>query len=124
MKRDLELIRKMVLFIEGDPSGWAPSRIEIDGYTAHQIGYHSYLLVDSGLAVGSDVSTTGSSGPYYLISHLTSAGHDFADNARNQYVWDEVMDDIHKRGLKSAALEIVKKLLNRAIKKRLIADPP
>ena len=37
MKRDMELIRKMILLIEDHPSGWAPD-IEIVGYTAQQIG--------------------------------------------------------------------------------------
>lgn len=121
MKRDMELIRKMVLLMEDHPSGWAPD-MEIEGFTAGQIGYHAYLLVDSGLASGSDVTNSGSSGPEYILTHLTSAGHDFADSARTQYIWDEVMADMREKGVVSAALDVVKKLLDTRIKKQLNAD--
>jgi hypothetical protein len=119
MKRDMELIRKLILLIEDQPTAWAPSDIKIDGYTADQIGYHSYLLINSGLATGHDLTCAHNTGPYYSVSHLTSAGHDFADNARNQYVWDEVMDDIKKQGLTSVTIDLVKRLLDKLIRKRL-----
>lgn len=121
MKRDMNLIRKMILLMEDNPSGWAPD-MGIEGYSAEQIGYHAYLLVDSGLASGSDVTDTKSSGPDYILNHLTSAGHDFADSARTQYIWDEVMADMRKKGVVSAALDVVKKLLDARIKKHLDAD--
>lgn len=122
MKRDMELIRKMVLLVEDNPSGWAPRRIEIEGYTHEQIAYHSYLLVDSGLASGSEVTHLGSSGPEYKLTHLTSAGHDFADSARPQYIWDEVVADIRKKGIASATIEVFKKLLDKQIKRHLDVD--
>ncbi len=121
MKRDMELIRKMVLLMEEHPSGCAPD-MKVDGYSAEQIGYHAYLLVDSGLATGHEVTTLGSSGPEYILNHLTSAGHDFADSARTQYVWDEVMDDMRSKGVMSAAVDVVKKLLDSRIKKHLGSD--
>ena len=82
MKRDMELIRKLILKIEDCPSGWAPSDLSVEGHSADEIGYHLYLIVDSGLAAGSDISDRGSSGPTYLISHLTPAGHDFAERGK------------------------------------------
>ena len=121
MKRDMDLVRKMVLAIEDHPDGSAPE-MKIEGYTDEQIGYHAYLLVDSGLATGSDVTTFGSSGPEYILTALTSAGHDFADSARNQYVWDEVMADMQKRGFISAAIDVVKKMLDARIRKHLNAE--
>ena len=56
MKRDLELIRKMVLAIEDAPSGYAPE-LKFEGYTDEQVGYHAYLLLDAGLAKGEDAYT-------------------------------------------------------------------
>jgi hypothetical protein len=118
MKRDMELIRKMVLKMVDDPRGYAPN-FEIEGYSDDQIGYHAYLLHDSGLAVGLDATSTSNSGPYYMLQHLTSAGHDFAENARNQFVWDEVMAGINERGIRTTSLDILKKLLDKALRKRL-----
>ena len=50
MKRDPDLIRKIILAVEDLPTGLVLDKIKIDGYTREQIGYHSYLIVDSGLA--------------------------------------------------------------------------
>ncbi|WP_374566415.1 DUF2513 domain-containing protein, partial [Nitrosomonas sp.] len=82
MKRDFELIRKLILSIENDSQG----KNEIDGYSEEQIGYHAYLLVDAGLAKGIDVTTAHDVLPQWQALHLTSAGHDFADAARNESI--------------------------------------
>ena len=63
MKRDMELIRKIVLTVEDAPGGFAPREIKIDGYTDDQIRYHAHLMIQAELAKGSDVTHTGSSGP-------------------------------------------------------------
>lgn len=122
MKRDIELIRKMVLFIEDHPSGRAPGRISIPGYTPEEIGYHSYLLVDSGLAHGTSIETGDSPGPIYRILRLTSLGHDFAASARTQYIWDEVVEDMRQKGMVAATIDILKKALDARIRKHLNAD--
>ena len=63
-----------------------------------------------------------SSGPDWMLNHLTSAGHDFADSARAQPIWDEVMADMKQKGVVSATVDILKKMLNKKIRKRLDAD--
>ena len=97
MKRDLELIRKMVLAIEDAPSGWAPQDLKIEGYTDEQIGYHAYLLVDAGLAKGEDASTLGSPSPVGFISRLNWAGHEFADAARDETRWRRAMGFVQEK---------------------------
>ena len=52
-------------------TGWAPRRLEIDGYSRSQIGYHAHLLVDAGLAKGQDVTHMQSEGPEAIISSPT-----------------------------------------------------
>ena len=54
MKRDMDLIRAMLLAVEEHPSGFAP-KIELQGYTQEQINYHAYLLGEAGLANVADV---------------------------------------------------------------------
>jgi hypothetical protein len=122
MKRDMDLIRKLVLLLEERPSAWTPDPIEIEGYTPVEIGYHSYLLVESGLANGTNITTMGNDLPEYSPTYLTPAGHDFADSIRTQYIWDEVKEDIKAKGLGSATLDIVKKLVDKKIKKHLELD--
>ena len=43
MKRDLELIRKIILAIEDVPSACLNQELKLNGFDRHQIGYHSYL---------------------------------------------------------------------------------
>ena len=97
MKRDLGLIRKMVLAIEDAPSGWAPD-LKFEGYSDAQVGYHAYLLIDAGLAKGEDASTMGSEAPEGFISSLTWAGHEFADAARDEARWKKAMGVVQEKG--------------------------
>lgn len=119
LKRDMELIRKIALLIEAEPSSYAPSNIEIEGYTASQIGYHCFLMVDSGLAEGHDMTCLGDDSRVFSLTGLTSAGHDFVESASNQLIWDEVRAEIKQKGFASVSIDMFKKLLDKAIRKRL-----
>ena len=122
MKRDMELIRKMVMLMDDAPTGFVSGGMVFEGFTEEQIGYHAYLIFDAGLAQGSDATDMDSSGPDYSLSHLTSAGHDFADSVRTEYIWNEVWADMQKKGMKTATLDVLKKLLDNKIKKYLDVD--
>jgi Hypothetical protein (DUF2513) len=98
MRRDIELIRKMVFTIEDAPSGWAPHPLEIEGYSRAQIGYHAWLLVNAGLARGQDSATGESDGPEASISNLTWNGHEFAEAARDDGRWAKAMGMVQETG--------------------------
>ena len=80
MKRDPELLRKVVFAVE-DASGMTP----IKGCSPAQIGYQSHLLADAGIARGVDVTNLASEAREALI---TWAGHEFAELARDEKRWD------------------------------------
>jgi hypothetical protein len=96
VKRDLELIRKMVLAIEDAP-GWAPD-LKFEGYTDTQVGYHAYLLLDAGLARGEPIFEMGSEAPGGFINNLSWAGHEFADAARDETRWRKAMGVVQDKG--------------------------
>lgn len=96
MKRDLELLRKIVMAVEGS-KGMTPN-ISIDGYSPAQIGYHAHLLVDAGIARGVDVTNLGSEAREALITDLTWAGHEFAELARDDKRWHRAMSVIACKG--------------------------
>ncbi|WP_439630889.1 DUF2513 domain-containing protein [Gemmata sp.] len=121
MRRDMDLIRKMVLAIEDHPTGFAP-KLVIEGYDSATIGYHAYLLVDAGLAAGAKLTHTQSSGPEYRITHLTSPGHEFAESARNEFIWNQVREEMKKKGVVSATLDVFKRLLDKHLRKQLDVD--
>jgi hypothetical protein len=109
MKRDLNLIRKMVLAIEDNPAGRAPD-LKFAEYAPDQIGYHAYLLVDAGLAKGINATVLGSSGPDFAITSLTWAGHEFAEAARDDTRWKSAMGIVTEKG-GSVTIEILTQLL-------------
>jgi hypothetical protein len=98
MKRDLDLVRKMILAIEDHPDGWAPEKLAFEGYTEAQVGYHAYLLIDAGLAKGDDASTMGSTAPEGFITSLTWKGHEFAAAARDDTLWKKAMGMVAEKG--------------------------
>ena len=97
MKRELELIRKIILSIEDSESAWAPRIMPFDVYTAAQIGYHSWLVVDAGLARGGETTHMGSDGPEAVISSLTWTGHEFAEAARNETRWNTAIAVVREK---------------------------
>ncbi len=118
MKRDLELIRKIILAAEASPNGFTEDDLGIEGYSEEQIGYHSYLVVDSGLAEGVDLATMDSKSPSWRILHLTSAGHDFANASRNEDTWRKATGIVQKQA-GGVSLDIMREVLISVIKNAL-----
>lgn len=114
MRRDMDLIRKLVFYVEDVGPIRSIRDVSIDNYTPEQIGYHCYLIVDAGYAKGVQVGGLGSRLPECLILHLTSAGHDFADNARSDTVWNSVKSKIAGTA-NSVSISTLGRLLERSI---------
>ena len=93
MKRDMDLIRQILLTAEAYPSGFAP-QIEIDGYTQEEINYHAFLLGEAGLAKVNNVTHMGSKSPEAIIVNLTWSGHEFLDAARGKTIWNQANGSI------------------------------
>ncbi|WP_414552499.1 DUF2513 domain-containing protein [Anabaena sp. CCY 0017] len=98
MKRDMDLIRKIILNIEANQHGFANHNFQIEGYTSEQISYHSYLIIQGGLAEGITTTNVQSSSPTAIIRNLTWQGHEFADAARNDSIWHKAMERIKEKG--------------------------
>lgn len=109
MKRDLDLIRKMLLAVEDGPSGYAPHLV-FEGYTAEQVGYHAYLLIDAGLARGADVTSHSSNSPQAIVQSLTWEGHEFIDAARDDTRWQKAKSIVAEKG-GGVTLDLLKALL-------------
>ena len=92
MKRDIDLIRALLLEIESWPPGArVPStRIAIEPYTEEQIRYHADLLHEAGL-IGGVIAVHRSTGERpAIVGRLTWNGHEFVDATRSDAVWAAV----------------------------------
>jgi len=113
MKRDMDLIRAILLTIEESEHDYAP-KIEIPGYTQEQIGYHAILLKEAGLIEATEVSTMGSQSPEAIIERLTWSGHKFMDAARDKTMWNQAKDKIG-----SATIQVWMSVLSALALKKL-----
>jgi hypothetical protein len=121
MKRDLELIRKLLIFFDEKED---PQMVEvppIPEYDEPTIKYHLVLLYEAGyLSCESVRSGTSKDRVIYVVPfELTWNGHEFLEKIRNPFVWSEVISDIKKHGFVSASVDFIKKLADGAIRKKL-----
>jgi len=122
MKRNWDLIRKILLIIEDLPRGYAPPELSFEGYSPAQVGYHAWLLIDAGLADGDKLHIHGAEAPEGIIFNLTWAGHDFAEAMRNDTTWNKAMGTVKEKA-GSITFDILKQLLSSIIKGALGLPP-
>ncbi|MCY3972441.1 MAG: DUF2513 domain-containing protein [Acidobacteria bacterium] len=112
MKRDLQLIKEILLYVEEHAEeGAAPiGRIDLEGeYSQPQIAGHvQLLLIDAGFVDGK-ICRTHTSGSSYLVSRLTWSGSEFLDDARDERVWKRVLREVGY----SASVSLVKVMLEK-----------
>lgn len=91
MKRDMNLIRAILLEIEPYDELISSEDIKIEGYSTKQIGYHIRLLVEAGMLVAYD--TTNKDNPHsFIVQYITFSGHEFLDSIRSPKVWGKIKD--------------------------------
>lgn len=114
MKRDMDLIRKMLFAMEANEHGFV-DKLEIKGYTEEEIGFHAYLLGQAGLANVIDVTSFASKSPEAMVRSLTQAGYDFVEAARDDNTWNKAKGIMSKAG-EFAVKEFFKVLVEVAMK--------
>ncbi len=105
MKRDMELVRKILMSLED------PSSVTLGEFNNATLSYHRLLILQAGLARGFDATTLDGPADAVLDS-LSWAGHDFLDAARNETVWKKTMNKIKETGV-GATIEIAKALTKK-----------
>jgi len=90
MKRDMDLIRQILLTCESHDSGYAPQQLQIEGYTEEQIGFHVHLMGQAGLLKVIDMTTMSSRSPSALAVGITWEGYEFLEACKNENNWQKV----------------------------------
>ena len=117
MKRDMDLVRKILLEVEELPGPRPKLReLEIEGCDEVQVQYHLKLMSDAGLI---DTYEAGDPGKLKLLPQgLTWDGHDFLDAAREESRWRKAMASI-KQKAGAVSFEVVKQVLVSIAKDQL-----
>lgn len=119
MKRDMDLIREILLQVEARPTAQSIDLVELPGRNQEEISYHVKLLADAGYIDAYDLRTLGPGGFKYAPSSLTNEGHDFLDAARNNTVWKRAKEKLSEIG-GSAPLDVVRGILTTTLKEILV----
>ncbi len=113
MKRDMNLIRLLLLETEGEEPG-----PDLSSFTEEQRVYHSALLIEAGLVHG-EIILDGNGQPAGAVAlRLTWAGHEFLDAARNDAIWHKAGERIKKSGV-DVTISLLQELLKQLLKQSL-----
>lgn len=118
MKRDMKLIREMLLAIESTPAGklYAIEDDPIEGHDIATLQGHLRLLDDAGFVAKIHL-TRGGGG----CSGLTWAGHEFLDASRSPSVWAKAMKQVQQIG-GSVSVSVLQSLLVKIASQELGLD--
>lgn len=107
MKRDIELIKEILIEIEKSGAPNEVVDVDIPEKSQEEISYHIKLMNQAGLVEAEDVSGTGSF--QWLPVSLTWQGHEFLDAIRNDTVWSKMKSKIKEQG-GSLPFHVIKEL--------------
>jgi hypothetical protein len=121
MKRDMDLVRELLLKLEAFPAEYGDvfafnlgdADVAVDGRTDAEVMYHLELLRERGLidSPGSQPMTG------VTFSGLTWQGHDFADSMRDSQIWLATKEGAEKAG--GWTFDLVIALAKGLIKKKI-----
>ncbi|MBY0483463.1 DUF2513 domain-containing protein [Nitrosomonas sp.] len=113
MKRDLNLVREILLWAEDHKDAKIHEKPPIKDYTDAQIYYHIHIMSQAGLVYALE-STEMSRNPQVTLVSVTWAGHDFLSAARDDVLWKKAMKTVLKEGA-SFTFDYVKNWLRENI---------
>lgn len=116
MKRDLDLLRAILLRIEEAESNIENHNFyDLDDPTI--VDFHICLLIDAGFVSAIDISNNVA--PYYfIIQRLTFAGCEYLDSVRSTTIWEQVKQKLSAVG-GSASLDVITSLCADLAKSQL-----
>jgi hypothetical protein len=113
MKRDMNLIRLLLLETEGEDP-----KPDLSAYSVEARVYHSALLIEAELVHGEVVLNADGQPVGAVVLRPTWSGHEFLDAARNDTIWHKAGERIKKSGV-DVTLSLVKEILNQLLKDSL-----
>ena len=99
MKRDMDLVRKLLLAVEVMEPTHQLRNPAIEGYDEYTIDHHVYLMAEAGLvqAIGTSTQQSGPL-PRAAARHLTWQGHEALGVFRNDTIWQKTKVAVEKAG--------------------------
>jgi hypothetical protein len=112
MKRNMELVRLLLLDIEG------ADKPDLSKYSENEQTYHRALIIEAELTHGGVVEDEKGFPAAAVGTRLTWKGHEFLDAARNETIWGKAISKLKAAGM-SIPLPLLQELLTSFLKKQI-----
>jgi hypothetical protein len=101
MKRDMELMRKILFAIEEkyEPGDGTLFGLKIDGYDMKVVAEHCDFLYQQGLVKTYKPQFGDNTIIVFAVGNLTNRGYDYLELIRNNEVWDKTKTEIEEKKL-------------------------
>lgn len=121
MKRDMDLIRKILFEIEKSAYTGSYIDVDIEGYKRNEVDYHVSLLYEAKLIRGNHNPSREKPSGVDILS-LTWDGHEFLDAARDEGIWAKSKQRIKDEGI-GLTFSLLKELLIHLARERIFGAP-
>ena len=121
MKRDLDLVRQLMLQIEALPAA-PPVQYRMSEIEDPVLLAHLEMLIEAGLVNGKIARSHGVRGDVISVSGLTWQGHEWVEIVRSQSLWNEVKSAVLDGG-GVLTLELTKAVATKLLRARLALPP-
>jgi Hypothetical protein (DUF2513) len=111
MKRDMDLIREILLEMENLPSYEMWQSASLLGYDEKDVVAHVQLAEDAGLLIASYCS-----GPTATVQRITNEGFDFLESSKQKTLWERAKGQVISNGLPMTIATL------KAVLQKLISD--
>lgn len=118
MKRDLDLVRKILLQMEAAEHGFFKGPLTIADHSDEEIGYHVFLMSQAGLVKALPDSEINSQSPHATPINITWAGHEFLEASKDDGLWNKAKTHVLKPA-GGAAFDVLLEWLKSEAKQRL-----
>lgn len=108
MKRDMDLVRGILMEIEKQPYTSGPVDIHLDGPSDEEFFYHVMILNEAGLIEAFKFSTLGRVD--WRPVRLTWSGHEFLEASRDDTRWEKAKTVMADKG-GGMIFDVLKQLL-------------
>lgn len=113
MKRDLELVREILLRVEDADRPISSDEIVVGRFTDEEIRYHLALMMERNLIDGTFAQDDSRTISKAVVLGLTWDGCDYLDAIRDMRVWSRVKKAI-RESVGSTTFEVVKAVAVKA----------
>ena len=117
MKRDFDLIRKILLYVEEEQKDYVEVINNFEGCDNITLMHHCDLLLERNLLNGT-VTRVNTGEGHFVCKGLTWEGHDYLAMIKNDTTWNKIKKIVKEKG-EYLTIEIISRIATNLIENKL-----